>query len=231
MKSNYGFNSGNCCSVYMSRVITIGLADHQLYFRRGVISALAKEKNIRVLWEASAVHDLVQLLHRSCPDILLVGMALRGFEFHSFFEQKKIRYPALQVIILTSSDDLLQAKELLDAGVNAILPRESEQDTVAAAITAVAENDIYFNELVSRALLTRLRRKNLGAPVDALQFSKNEIRVLELLADGYKTQEIANRIFLSLKSVENIRYQLKIKTGVSSSISLVAYALRHRLIR
>jgi DNA-binding NarL/FixJ family response regulator len=101
----------------------------------------------------------------------------------------------------------------------------------ASAILAVAENDIFFNELVSRALLTRLRRKNLGTPVDALRLSKNEIRVLELLADGCKTQEIADRIFLSVKSVENIRYHLKIKAGVSSSISLVAYALRNRLIR
>jgi DNA-binding NarL/FixJ family response regulator len=177
------------------------------------------------------VQDLVQALHRSTPDILLVGLNLKGFDFLSFIEQRKIRYPLLKVIVLSSSDDLSQSKELLDAGVNAILPRESEDDVAAAAILAVAENDIFFNELVSRALLTRLRRKNLGTPVDALRLSKNEIRVLELLADGCKTQEIADRIFLSVKSVENIRYHLKIKAGVSSSISLVAYALRNRLIR
>jgi DNA-binding NarL/FixJ family response regulator len=177
------------------------------------------------------VQDLVQALHRSTPDILLVGLNLKGFDFLSFIEQKKIRYPLLKVIVLSSSDGLSQSKELLDAGVNAILPRESEDDVAASAILAVAENDIFFNELVSRALLTRLRRKNLGTPVDALRLSKNEIRVLELLADGCKTQEIADRIFLSVKSVENIRYHLKIKAGVSSSISLVAYALRNRLIR
>lgn len=215
----------------MSNKITIGLADHQLYFRKGMMAAFVKEKNIHLLWEAAAIQDLVQLLHRSCPDILLVGLEIKGFDFFSFIEQKRMRYPSLKVIVLTSSDDLWQAKELLDAGVNAILPRESEEDTAVAAILAVAENDIYFNELVSRSLLTRLRRKNLGARVDTLRFSKNEIRVLELLAEGCKTQEIANRIFLSVKSVENIRYHLKLKTGVSSSISLVAYALRNRLIR
>lgn len=212
-------------------MIKVGLADHQLYFRRGVLEALGKEKGISALWDVAEVQDLVQALHRSTPDILLVGLNLKGFDFLSFIEQKKIRYPLLKVIVLSSSDDLSQSKELLDAGVNAILPRESEDDVAASAILAVAENDIFFNELVSRALLTRLRRKNLGTPVDALRLSKNEIRVLELLADGCKTQEIADRIFLSVKSVENIRYHLKIKAGVSSSISLVAYALRNRLIR
>jgi DNA-binding NarL/FixJ family response regulator len=177
-------------------MIKVGLADHQLYFRRGVLEALGKEKGIRTLWDVAEVQDLVQALHRSTPDILLVGLNLKGFDFLSFIEQKKIRYPLLKVIVLSSSDDLSQSKELLDAGVNAILPRESEDDVAAAAILAVAENDIFFNELVSRALLTRLRR-----------------------------------IFLSVKSVENIRYHLKIKAGVSSSISLVAYALRNRLIR
>lgn len=212
-------------------MIKVGLADHQLYFRKGLVAALANEKDICLVWEVAGVQELVQALHRSTPAILLVGLEMKGFDFLSFIEQKKIRYPSLKLIVMTSSDDLAQAKELLDAGVNAILPRESEEDAAAAAVLAVAKDDIYFNELVSRALLTRLRRKNMGAPVDTLRLSKNEIRVLELLADGCKTEEIGNRIFLSVKSVENIRYHLKIKTGVSSSISLVAYALRNRLIR
>jgi DNA-binding NarL/FixJ family response regulator len=172
-----------------------------------------------------------QLLDRSLPGIVLLGAELKGLDIFTFLEQKKLRYPSLKLIIFTSSEDLLQAKELLDAGANAILPREPGEDNIVAAIKSVTESGIYFNELLSRTLLTRLRRKGPGAPVDSLRFSKNEIRVLELLAEGYKSEEIAQRIFLSRKSVENIRYQLKIKTEVSSSIALVAYALRHRLIR
>ena len=154
-------------------MIKVGLADHQLYFRRGVLEALGKEKGIRALWDVAEVQDLVQALHRSTPDILLVGLNLKGFDFLSFIEQKKIRYPLLKVIVLSSSDDLSQSKELLDAGVNAILPRESEDDVAAAAILAVAENDIFFNELVSRALLTRLRRftpaRSFSRPSAALE--------------------------------------------------------------
>jgi DNA-binding NarL/FixJ family response regulator len=134
-------------------------------------------------------------------------------------------------VVITVSPDLLQAKELLTAGVNAILTRDTDEDDIVMAIRSVFETDVYFNELVSRALLTRLRSKSLSAAVDVPRFSKNEIRVLELLADGCKTQEIANRIFLSVKSVENIRYQLKVKTGASTSTALVVYALRNRLIR
>lgn len=212
-------------------MITIGLTDQQLYFRKGISTALSVEKDIKMIWEVSTVKDLVLMLNRSLPSILLVSTEVKQFDVFSFMEQKKLRYPTLKVILLTPSEDQPQVRELLEEGVNAILSKETEQDNIASAIRAVAEKDVYFNELVSRVLLTRVRRKNLGRPADTIRLSKNEIQVLELLADGLKTQEIANRIFLSEKSVENIRYHLKIKTGVSSSISLVAYALRNRLIR
>lgn len=212
-------------------MITIGLADSQFYFRKGIIAALAAEETIQISWETDLDKEMNQYLERSLPEVLLLGAELKGLDIFTFLEQKKIRYPSLKLIIFSGSEDLLQAKELLDAGANAILPREPGEDNIVAAIKAVTENGIYFNELLSRTLLTRLRRKASGAPIDTLRFSKNEIRVLELLAEGHKSEEIAQRIFLSRKSVDNIRYQLKIKTEVSSSIGLVAYALRHRLIR
>jgi len=194
------------------------------------MAALASEKDIKRVWEAATVKDLVQMLNRCLPAILLVSEDIAQFDIFSFMEQKKSHYPNLKVVVATASEDLLQVRELLNKGVNAIFSKEAEQDVVVAAVRAVAEKDIYFSELASRALLTRVRRRNLGRPVDALRLSKNEIRVLELLADGCKTKDIAKRIFLSEKSVENIRYHLKLKTGVNSSISLVAYALRNRLI-
>lgn len=212
-------------------MIRCSLADNQFYFKKGVLATLSAEKDILLCWEASSVEDIILQLRVTTPDILLVGHDVKGLEILSFLSQQKLLYPSLKIIVFTASADLVQAKELLTAGVNAILPRETDQDDIVKAIQSVAEDDIYFNELVSRALLTRLRNKTLTAAADFPQFSKNEIRVLELLADGCKTQEIANRIFLSVKSVENIRYQLKIKTGASTSTALIVYALRHRLIR
>ncbi len=162
---------------------------------------------------------------------VIIGNGTKRTGFHFFCFAAKNSYPAVKLIVFILSEDLLLVKELINLGVNAILQRETDQDEIAEALHAVFDADMYFNEVVSRALLTRLRRKTAGVPVDTLRFSKSEIRVLELLADGYKTQEIATRIFLSVKTVENIRYQLKVKTGVSSSSALVVYAIRHRLIR
>lgn len=221
----------NLHPTYLDTMTTIGLADQQFFFRRGIITSIAADPSLQLIWETDLAREMNQLLDRSLPDILLLSAELKGLDLFSFLAQKKIRYPALKMAVFTSGEDLLEAKELLDAGVNAILPREPGDDNLISVINAITDNGIYFNELVSRALLTRLRRKTPGAPVDTLRFSKNEIRVLELLAEGYKSEEIAQRVFLSKKSVENIRYQLKIKTEVSSSIALVAYALRNSLIR
>ncbi|MBM3915619.1 MAG: response regulator transcription factor [Sphingomonadales bacterium] len=212
-------------------MITIALADNQLYFKKGIIASLSAEAEIDLRWMAEEANDLSEALIKERPDLLLLGMELKGLDLFAFLENKKEAYPDLKLIVFTLSEDLLQAKELLNAGVNGVLSRESDCDDIVQAVRAIIEKDMYFNELVSRALLTRLRRKVLTTPVESLRFSKNEIRVLELLAEGCKTEEIANRIFLSVKSVENIRYQLKVKTGVNSSTALVVYALRNRLIR
>jgi len=212
-------------------MISVGLADHQFYFRKGIAGALSAVEDIQICWEVTTARDLEGVLCNTSPQIVLLASELKGLDVLSFLENQQVQFPEIKSIVFISSEDVLQAKELLDAGAKAILSRETDQGDIESAIRAVMEVDIYFNELVSRALLTKLRRKTLGTPFDTLRFSKNEIRVLELLADGYKTQEIATRIFLSEKSVENIRHQLKLKTGVGSSTALVVYALRNRLIR
>jgi DNA-binding NarL/FixJ family response regulator len=212
-------------------MINVALADHQLYFRKGIAFSLSADAAIQLSWLATDATELNEELSRFLPDVLLLGLELKGLDIVAFLEKKKKLYPELKVIVFISDNDLLLAKELLDAGVNGIMARESDRDDIVAAVQTLANADMYFNELASRALLTRLRRRVLTTTADSLRFSKNEIRVLELLADGHKTEEIAKRIYLSVKSVENIRYQLKVKTGVSSSTALVVYALRNRLIR
>lgn len=212
-------------------MISIGVADNQFYFKKGLASAIAHRNDMQLLWDVSSAQELDERLKHAMPMALFLGMELKGLDFTSFVSRQKNSYPAVKLIVFILSEDLLLVKELIDLGVNAILLRETDQDDIAEALHAVFDADMYFNEVVSRALLTRFRRKTTGVPVDTLRFSKSEIRVLELLADGYKTQDIATRIFLSVKTVENIRYQLKVKTGVSSSSALVVYAIRHRLIR
>lgn len=212
-------------------MIRVGLADNQLYFKKGIVATFSDETDIEICWDVCSVQDLDEVMAHSPADVLLVSLDLKGLEIFSFIDRQKLQSPTVKIVVITVSPDLFQAKELLTAGVNAILTRDTDEDDIVMAIRSVFETDVYFNELVSRALLTRLRSKSLSAAVDVPRFSKNEIRVLELLADGCKTQEIASRIFLSVKSVENIRYQLKVKTGASTSTALVVYALRNRLIR
>lgn len=182
-------------------------------------------------WSASDFSDLRQMLAGEEPDLLLLSFDLKGLDIFYFLSQVKLSYPALRIIVFISAEDIVQTKELLELGVNGVLSRQSDQDEIGQAVQAIMENDMYFNELINRALLHRLRRKALVTGLVIPRFTETEIRVLELLAGGYSNEEIAHCIFLSAKSVENIRYQLKIRTGVTSSTALVVYALRHRLIR
>lgn len=212
-------------------MIKIGIADNQYYFKRGVMAALSMHSQLKVVWSVNNLFDLNEVLSSNEPNILLLGSDLKDLDLFFFLSRVSIDHPLLKIIVFISFSDIAQARELLDTGISGVISREHDQDEICEAVRSVVDSGMYFNELLNRALLTRLRRRLDAIEVNAPRFSTNEIRVLELLAKGHSSEEIASRIFLSTKSVENIRYQLKIKTGVASSTALVVYALRQRLIR
>lgn len=195
------------------------------------MAALSMHSQLKVVWSVNNLFDLNEVLSSNEPNILLLGSDLKDLDLFFFLSRVSIDHPLLKIIVFISFSDIAQARELLDTGISGVISREHDQDEICEAVRSVVDSGMYFNELLNRALLTRLRRRLDAIEVNAPRFSTNEIRVLELLAKGHSSEEIASRIFLSTKSVENIRYQLKIKTGVASSTALVVYALRQRLIR
>lgn len=195
------------------------------------MAALSMHSQLKVVWSVNNLFDLNEVLSSNEPNVLLLGSDLKDLDLFFFLSRVSIDHPLLKIIVFISFSDIAQARELLDTGVSGVISREHDQDEICEAVRSVVDSGMYFNELLNRALLTRLRRRLDAIEVNVPRFSTNEIRVLELLAKGHSSEEIASRIFLSTKSVENIRYQLKIKTGVASSTALVVYALRQRLIR
>lgn len=195
------------------------------------MAALSMHSQLKVVWSVNNLFDLNEVLSSNEPNVLLLGSDLKDLDLFFFLSRVSIDHPLLKIIVFISFSDIAQARELLDTGVSGVISREHDQDEICEAVQSVVDSGMYFNELLNRALLTRLRRRLDAIEVNVPRFSTNEIRVLELLAKGHSSEEIASRIFLSTKSVENIRYQLKIKTGVASSTALVVYALRQRLIR
>jgi len=111
-------------------MIRVGLADNQLYFKKGIVASLTGETDIEVCWEVFSVQDLDEVMTHSSADVLLISLDLKGLEIFSFIDRQKLQYPSVRIIVLTASADLLQAKELLTAGVNAILPRETDCSVV-----------------------------------------------------------------------------------------------------
>lgn len=99
----------NLHPTYLDTMTTIELADQQIFFRRGIITSIAADPSLQLIWETDLAREMNQLLDRSLPDILLLSAELKGLDLFSFLAQKKIRYPALKMAVFISGEDLLEA--------------------------------------------------------------------------------------------------------------------------
>ena len=129
-------------------------------------------------------------------------------------------------------DDQQIITKMMEMGSNAYLTKTADPDEIYQAIISVMNEDFYFNDLVNTAVLLKLQhrktvRKFYPNPV---QFSDKEIRILKLISEDKTTDEISKEVFLSPRTIETIRQNMKSKIGVKTIAGLVMYAMRNKLL-
>lgn len=211
--------------------VNVIIADPHFYFRQGILYALQSQKELRIAGQVADSKELLQILPAIKADVLVLSSELFGADPMDLIRQVRSVQPSLRFIVFALQDDPALVRELLDAGVSGYLLKQEQQDSIAKALLTVTEGEVFFTDLVNRALLTRIKRNAFLQRANPIRFSKREVQVLSLLADGLTTHEVAAKIFSSPRTVENIRLQLKVKTGVNTTSALIVYAFRNKLIK
>ena len=214
------------------RLILLGMADDHKIFRDGLRAALKDKPFLQVAWEVETGNDLMHKLSVKLPDVLLMDARISDADGINAIARIRKEYQELRIIILTMYDDPQLINRMMEMGANAYLTKTSDPEEICEAILTCVKEDFYFNDLVNQAVLLKLQRKRKirQAYPQTVRFTEKEMRILQLIADDKTTEEIAESVFLSPRTVETIRQQMKLKAGVKTIAGLVMYATRNKLL-
>ena len=210
--------------------INLAIADDHVLFRKTLRYFLC-ERNLNVVMEAADGYDLLEKLRTSSVDILLLDTSTPEYGGHEILRTVHDQYPALKIIILLMSADPELISDLLDAGAYGYISKSDEPEELLRAILTVADNRIYRNRFFTEALYWKKQKeiKTFGGHPYVL-LTDREKKMVELIWEEKSSKEIADMLCLGVRSVEKIRQDIKEKIGVKSTVGLIKYAIRKKII-
>ncbi|MGH8274203.1 MAG: response regulator [Gammaproteobacteria bacterium] len=207
----------------MQRIL---LADDHLMFRQGIRTLLEAE-GWEIVGEASDGREAVRLARKTNPDVAVLDISMPLLNGIDAAQEIHRRIPATQVVLLTMYDENAYVLQALQAGVRGYVLKAQAAEDLVSAIRQMAQGGVYLSPGISEALVNAYRDKSSLAP-DPLTL--RERQVLQLVAEGKTTREIAEILSLSVKTADSHRTRLMKKLGIHETAGLVRYAIRRGLI-
>ena len=168
------------------------------------------------------------------PDVLLMDIRMPEIDGINAIQILRKEYETVKIIVLTMYDDHQMITKMMEMGANAYLTKTTDPEEIYEAILTCMNDDYYFNDLVNAAVMGKLMQKKSVRQIygDSLPvtFSEKEIKILQLLSEDKTTEEISKVIFLSPRTIETIRQNMKSKVNAKTIGGLIMYAMRNKLI-
>ena len=214
--------------------ITLGLVDDHRLFRKGLRAIFADTEDIEVILEASNGNELFELMKKEVPQALLLDLEMPGMDGKATLEILRRDFPEIKVVLLTMFKNEEFMLHFMKSGAHGFLLKDAHPEELEQAIRKVMQTGFYLSDTVSRVMLQRLEdfeQGTVGSTPGKIQLAERENEVLQLICQELTTAEIAEKLFLSPRTVETYRKRLLEKTGVRNTVGLVLYASKNGLIQ
>ncbi len=215
--------------------IPIAIADDEALFRRGIRLIIEDYDDLKVIMEAENGQVLLEKIRTSneLPDVLLLDLkmpVLGGIEAAEIIRQE---FPSIHIVVISSHISKAFILNMIEIGAAAYLGKNATPDEVADTIRTVREKGFCYNELVMEVIRENMFGKNPIKPQRSfeVELTGREKEVLQLICEEFTTQEIADKLFLSNRTVEGHRNNMLTKLGCRNTAGLVVYAIQHGLIK
>jgi len=217
--------------------ILVGLVEDQLLFRKGIKSIINSWQDIEVVFESEDGYSVIEKLRavNTLPHVMLVDLSLPlvgGKEFggRELTTALQENFPDVKILILSVNQDENFIVQLIRLGAHGYLVKDCDPEEVREAILSTFHKGAYVNQRALRALQKK-SEKTLPPQNLKEQLTRREIEILNLICEQHTSEEIAEKLFLSTKTVNGHRNNLLEKTGAKNTAGLVIYAVKNYIVK
>ena len=215
----------------MTPKIRILVADDHTLFRKGICALLEDEQDMIVVGEAENGREAVRLVSTLKPDVVLMDIAMPQLNGLEATRQIKREHPETRVLVLTMYDHEEYFRQMLEVGASGYIIKRAAANELVSALRAVQNDEAVLSPAITRLLLEDyLNRENHKEESDPNALSAREREVLQLIAEGMTSREIAEVLNLSIKTVQSHRTSLMQKLDLHDRGDLIKYAIQKKII-
>lgn len=207
------------------------LADDHAILREGLRMVLDAQPGITVVGEAENGRQALEMAERLDPDVVVMDIAMPELNGLEATRQIKRRNPRIQVVILTMHENPEYLRQIVKSGALSCVLKRSAGTELLTAVRAASHGESYFSPTIASRLLDDYRVRLDADGVDIVELlTEREREVLQLVAEGHTNQEIADKLVVSIKTVQTHRAHLMEKLGAHDRTELVRFAMKHGFI-
>ena len=209
----------------------VAIIDDHKMFRQGVEAMLNDHEDVSLAWGASNSQEALDSLEVISPDVILMDISL-GSESGITLTKKILEsHPAMKILGLSMHKEDNYIVNLLEVGAKGYLLKDAGSDEMITAIKKVYNGDTYYSSHVTDVLMKHLSKGTKPSQTgDQIKLTNRELEVLKLIAEEYSNPEIANQLFISIRTVDTHRRNLLDKLKAKNTAGLVKYAMKHGIV-
>jgi DNA-binding NarL/FixJ family response regulator len=207
--------------------IKILIVDDHPIVRQGLAELINHEDDFTVCGQAEDAHQAMQNIKALRPDMVVVDISLKETSGMELIKDIKAQYPDVAVLALSMHDESLYAERALRAGAKGYIMKAEATEKVVTAIRKVMSGQIYVSDRMAAKMVRKLVSSEPDVGASAIEhLSDRELEVFHLIGHGYGTRQIAERLHLSIKTIETYRAHIKEKLNLADANELLQYAIQ-----
>ena len=214
----------------MKTITRIDVVEDHNFYRNGLCLALKRIQNVELAYDLSNGKDFLERQRTDPVDLVFIDVMMPVMNGYDTVLNARRDFPELKIIILTMLEDEENVGRFIQAGVQGYLLKNIDHQGLEKAIAAVTNGRSYFSEELM-SYFTKVIREKDNPEVQKSNITKRELEIMQLIFNGLSNKEIAQELFISLRTVTNHRYNLNLKLSIKNTAGLIAYALKHNLVK
>ncbi len=213
----------------MSNITKIALVDDHTLFRTGLAGLLSQHDGFEVVADVGSGEEFLGMLPSLDVDVIFMDISMPGMDGAETTRRALAERPDLRIVTLSMYGDEHYYTRMMESGASGFLLKDSDIEEVYSAVEVTMAGDSYFSSALLGTLTRNMSMLAVDEP-DEDQLSNREVEILVEVCRGLSNQEIADKLFISKRTVDKHRANIMEKTGCKNTANLVVYAIKNHLV-